>query len=147
MYHWQVMAESSAATTFAESVDRVRPHTKLIALLALGHLVIDLNQGSIPAVLPFLRKAHDLSYAQAATIVLVGNLASSLIQPLFGYFSDQIARRWILPASVFLSGAGLAFLGVAPGYGAILGLVLSSLGVLGWGILGVLILLAELKVI
>lgn len=127
------MAESSAATAFAESVDRVRPHTKLIALLALGHLVIDLNQGSIPAVLPFLRKAHDLSYAQAATIVLVGNLTSSLIQPLFGYFSDQIARRWILPTSVFLSGAGLALLGVAPGYGAILGLVLvMGVGVASW---------------
>ncbi len=127
------MAESSAVTAFAESVDRVRPHTKLIALLALGHLVIDLNQGSIPAVLPFLRTAHDLSYAQAATIVLVGNLTSSLIQPLFGYFSDQIARRWILPTSVFLSGAGLALLGVAPGYGAILGLVLvMGVGVASW---------------
>ncbi len=118
------MADSTAVTTFAAGAARVRPHTKLIALLALGHLVIDLNQGALPAVLPFLRKAHDLSYAQAATIVLVGNLTSSLIQPLFGYFSDRIARRWLLPASVFLSGAGLALIGVAPGYGAILALVL-----------------------
>ncbi len=118
------MADSTAVTTFAAGAARVRPHTKLIALLALGHLVIDLNQGALPAVLPFLRKAHGLSYAQAATIVLVGNLASSLIQPLFGYFSDRIARRWLLPASVFLSGAGLALIGVAPGYGAILALVL-----------------------
>ena len=118
------MADSTAVTTFAAGAARVRPHTKLIALLALGHLVIDLNQGALPAVLPFLRKAHGLSYAQAATIVLVGNLASSLIQPLFGYLSDRIARRWLLPASVFLSGAGLALIGVAPGYGAILALVL-----------------------
>ena len=127
------MADSSAVTAFAERVDRVRPHTRLIALLALGHLVIDLNQGAIPAVLPFLRTAHGWSYAQAATIVLVGNLASSLIQPLFGYFSDQLARRWILPASVFLSGAGLALVGVAPGYLTVLGLVLvMGLGVASW---------------
>jgi FSR family fosmidomycin resistance protein-like MFS transporter len=127
------MADSAAVTPFVEPAERVRPHTRLIALLALGHLVIDLNQGSIPAVLPFLKKAHDLNYAQAATIVLVGNLTSSLIQPLFGYFSDQIARRWILPTSVFLSGAGLALTGVAPGYVAVLALVLvMGLGVAAW---------------
>jgi FSR family fosmidomycin resistance protein-like MFS transporter len=127
------MAESTAVTTFAVSAARIRPNTRLIALLALGHLVIDLNQGSIPALLPFLRKAHDLSYAQAAIIVLVGNLSSSLIQPLFGYFSDQISRRWILPTSVFLSGAGLALTGVAPGYLAVLGLMLvMGFGVAAW---------------
>ncbi|MBI3636700.1 MAG: MFS transporter, partial [Candidatus Rokubacteria bacterium] len=113
----------AAATAFLADTERVKPHTKLIALLALGHLVIDVNQGSLPAVLPFLRKAHDLSYAQAATIVLVANLTSSVIQPLFGYFSDQIARRWILPMSVFLSGIGLALTGYAPGYAGLLALV------------------------
>src|SRR6184192_2751561 len=140
VYHWQVMADSkpavlqgAAATSFVAAVERVKPHTKLIGLLAFGHLVIDLNQGSIPAVLPFLRNAHGLSYAEAATIVLVGNLTSSLIQPLFGYLSDQIARRWILPTSVFLSGVGLALMGVAPGYLTVLGLVLvMGMGVAAW---------------
>jgi len=122
-----------AATSFVVAAERVKPHTKLIALLALGHLVIDLNQGAIPAVLPFLRSAHGLSYAQAATIVLVANLTSSLIQPLFGYLSDQFARRWILPTSVFLSGAGVALIGIAPGYLTVLGLVLvMGLGVAAW---------------
>src|SRR5947207_87592 len=133
VYHWHVMADSSAATAFAERLERVRPHTRLIALLALGHLVIDLNQGAIPAVLPVLRTAHGWSYAQAATIVLVANLTSSLIQPLFGYLSDQLARRWILPTSVFLSGAGVALMGIAPGYLTVLGLVLvMGLGVAAW---------------
>jgi predicted MFS family arabinose efflux permease len=31
--------------------DRVRPNAKLIALLSLGHFVVDLNQGSLPWVL------------------------------------------------------------------------------------------------
>ena len=69
----------AGATAFVAAAEGVKPHAKLIALLALGHLVIDLNQGSIPAVLPLLRNAHGLSYAEAATIVLVGNLTSSLI--------------------------------------------------------------------
>src|SRR5881396_2701695 len=89
VYHWRVMAESkpaalheAGATAFVAAAEGVKPHAKLIALLALGHLVIDLNQGSIPAVLPFLRNAHGLSYADAATIVLVGNLTSSFVKPL-----------------------------------------------------------------
>jgi FSR family fosmidomycin resistance protein-like MFS transporter len=126
-------ALGSAAASGFLAAERVKPHAKLIALLALGHFVIDTNQGALPAVLPFLKQWHGLTYAQAAMIVLAGNLTSSLIQPLFGYLSDQIARRWILPLSVFVSGVGVALLGVAPGYPALLALVVvMGLGVAAW---------------
>src|SRR3990170_1185280 len=109
--------DAAAASPFAATpVERVRPNARLIVLLSLGHLVVDLNQGSLPAVLPFLKAAHQLSYAAAATIVLAANVTSSLIQPLFGYFADQTARRWMLPLSVLLSGAGLVLV-VAMGLG------------------------------
>ena len=140
MYHCLVMAdpkpaayEATVAAPFAVAVERARPHTKLIGLLALGHFVIDVTQGSLPAVLPFLKQVHALSYAQVAMIVLAGNLTSSIIQPLFGYLSDQIARRWILPLSIFVAGAGVALLGLAPGYWGVLGLVVvMGLGVAAW---------------
>ena len=140
MYHWLVMADSkpaaygaTVAAPFAVAVERARPHTRLIGLLALGHFVIDVTQGSLPAVLPFLKQVHALSYAQVAMIVLAGNLTSSIIQPLFGYLSDQIARRWILPLSIFVAGAGVALLGLAPGYWGVLGLVVvMGLGVAAW---------------
>jgi FSR family fosmidomycin resistance protein-like MFS transporter len=133
-----VMADSKpaayeSAAPFAVGIERARPHTKLIGLLALGHFVIDVTQGSLPAVLPFLKELHALSYAQVAMIVLAGNLTSSIIQPLFGYLSDQIARRWILPVSVFVAGAGIALIGLAPGYGGVLALVVvMGLGVAAW---------------
>jgi FSR family fosmidomycin resistance protein-like MFS transporter len=125
--------EATAAASFVDSVARVRPHTKLIGLLALGHFVIDVTQGSLPAVLPFLKQLHGLSYAQVAMIVLAGNLTSSIIQPVFGYLSDQLARRWILPLSVFVAGAGIALVGLTPGYGSVLVLVVvMGLGVAAW---------------
>jgi FSR family fosmidomycin resistance protein-like MFS transporter len=96
--------------------DRVRPATRLIALLALGHLVTDVNQGSLPALLPFLKTAHGLSYAAVGSIVLAANLMSSLVQPAFGYLSDRTTRRWLLPLSVATSGTGLALTGLAPNY-------------------------------
>jgi MFS transporter, FSR family, fosmidomycin resistance protein len=119
-----------AASSLVVDTERVRPNAKLIGLLALGHLVIDVNQGSLPAILPFLKAAHALSYAEAGAIVLAANITSSIVQPLFGYLSDQTARRWLLPVSVFVSGIGLGLTGVAPGYGALLLLVV----VMGLGV-------------
>jgi hypothetical protein len=42
--------------------DRSRPNYRLLGLLALGHLVIDTNQGSLPALLPYLKAVLGLSY-------------------------------------------------------------------------------------
>src|SRR3989475_5177451 len=123
-------AAYTAPALVASTSDPVRANAKLISLLALGHFVVDLNQGSLPALLPFLKAAHQLSYAAVATIVLAANVASSLVQPVFGYFADQSARRWMLPTSVLLTGAGFALMGLAPGYGTLVALVL----LMGFGV-------------
>src|SRR5213596_516032 len=124
---------TAAAVPFPTIVERVRPHAKLIGLLALGHFAVDLTQGSLPAVLPFLKSAHGLSYAEVATIVLATNLTASLLQPLFGYLADQTMRRWILPTSVVVAGAGMALTGLAPGYTSlVLLVVVMGLGVAAW---------------
>jgi FSR family fosmidomycin resistance protein-like MFS transporter len=120
----------AAVPLVADAAASVRPNAKLIGLLALGHLIIDVNQGSLPAILPFLKTAHGLSYTEAGAIVLAANITSSVIQPLFGYLADRMARRWLLPLAVFVSGLGLGLTGVAPGYGALLLLVL----VMGLGV-------------
>ena len=106
-----------------QSGARVKPDIRLLSFLALGHMVIDINQGSFPVILPFLKDALNLSYAATGLIVLAANITSSLIQPLFGYLADKTARRWLLPLSVLLSAVGLGFLGLAPSYGAVLALV------------------------
>jgi len=114
----------------AARADRVGPNYKLLGLLALGHLVVDTNQGSLPALLPYLKTALGLTYTATGVIVLMANISSSLIQPLFGFLADKTARRWLLPLSVFLSSLGIALSGVAPSYYAVLALVMIS----GFGI-------------
>jgi FSR family fosmidomycin resistance protein-like MFS transporter len=114
----------------AAPADRARPNYRLLGLLALGHLVIDTNQGSLPALLPYLKAALGLTYTATGVIVLMANITSSLIQPLFGFLADKTARRWLLPLSVVLSSLGLALSGVAPSYYAVLALVMVS----GFGI-------------
>jgi MFS transporter, FSR family, fosmidomycin resistance protein len=129
----QAALATAAAAPFATTVGRVRPHVALIGLLALGHFVVDLTQGALPAVLPLLQSRHALTYAETGTIVLAANLTSSIIQPLFGYLADRTVRRWILPVSIALAGTGMALTGVASDYASIVLLVvLMGFGVAAW---------------
>jgi FSR family fosmidomycin resistance protein-like MFS transporter len=120
----------AAAPTILATAERVRPHLRLIALLSVGHFTIDLMQGAMPALLPFLKSAHNLSYAATGALVLTSSVTSSIIQPVFGYLADRTARRWMLPISVALAGVAVALLGVAPNYATVVALVLAmGLGV------------------
>jgi FSR family fosmidomycin resistance protein-like MFS transporter len=101
-----------------------------LILLCMGHLVADLNTSALPALLPFLKDALGLSYAMAGVIILFSNVASSVIQPAFGYLADRKSMFWFLPLGCFFAGLGITLLGWASGYGQILVLViLSGLGV------------------
>src|SRR5262245_56710471 len=115
-----------AAEKTATPVPLTKPNMRLLGLLALGHMVVDINGGSLTALLPFLKSALSLSYTSSAAVVLMSNVTSSLIQPVFGYFADKTSRRWLLPIAVFLSGLGIALTGLAPTYGAVLLLVIVS---------------------
>jgi FSR family fosmidomycin resistance protein-like MFS transporter len=112
------------------SAVRVRPNTRVLGLLALGHLVVDMNQGAIPPLLPFLRTAFGLSYAASGVVLLVASVTSSVVQPVFGYLADRAPRRWLLPWAVFLSTTGVALAGLVSLYWGLLALiVVSGLGI------------------
>ena len=122
--------EPSSATPGAPGAAPGNPNLKIIGLLAIGHLCVDTNQGSIPAILPFIKAAQGLSYTAAGVLVLVTNLTSSVIQPLFGYLTDRHPLRWMLPVSVLLAGLGMGFTGWAGNYWVVMFLLV----VMGLGI-------------
>ena len=103
---------------------------RYIGLLSIGHLVTDINQGALPAMLPFFIAAFDLSYAAVAGIVFAANMTSSIVQPLFGYAADRFSKPWLLSAGLMLAGIGLALTGVSKSYEWILFLaVVSGIGI------------------
>src|SRR2546430_8391697 len=114
-----VLSAAATPAFFVGTVERVRPNLRLIGLLAFGHLVIDVNQGALSAVLPFVKIEHGLSYAQVGTLGFVSMVTSSIVQPLFGSFADRSARRWLLPLALMLSGAAIALTRLATRYGAV----------------------------
>lgn len=104
-----------------------------LILLALSHMVTDLSQGALPMLLPSLKSALDLSYTQIGLLVLVQNVTSSIIQPIFGAITDRMSLPWLLPVSVFLSGLGMAITGFMTSYqGLMFAVVLGGLGVAGF---------------
>ncbi len=92
-----------------------------VITLSVAHLIADINQGAVPALLPFLIAAHGLTYTAAAAIVFATNISSSLVQPLFGHFSDRISKAWLMPLGILLAGIGLAPTGVVSSYHLLLG--------------------------
>lgn len=99
---------------------------RVLILLSLGHLVTDITSGALPAMLPFLKEALGLSYTMAGMIILVFNLMSSVIQPIFGYLADKKSVLWFLPLGAFCAALGLSLVGLAPTYWMVLALVAFS---------------------
>lgn len=99
-------------------------------MLCAAHIVNDLNQSAIPAILPFLVARDHLSLASAASLILAMNLSSSVVQPLFGYWSDRRSLVWVIPAAVLLACAGTSALGLLHSYGAMfVAAMIAGLGV------------------
>ncbi len=101
-----------------------------IALLSLGHFLIDFCQGVVPALVPFLVIERRFSYAMAASLVFAISATSSVVQPLFGQLADRVAVWWLLPGSILLAGVSLSLGTQAASYPVVLAAVgLSGLGV------------------
>jgi MFS transporter, FSR family, fosmidomycin resistance protein len=101
-----------------------------MSVLSAGHLFTDVNQGAVAALVPFLVAERGLSLAAAGSLVLAATLSSSIVQPLFGYFSDNRPLPVLMPLGVVLGGVGISLAGVAPSYALILTcILLSGLGV------------------
>jgi FSR family fosmidomycin resistance protein-like MFS transporter len=97
-----------------------------MALLSSGHFATDFSNGALPALLPFLKDRFSLSYTAVGAVILASQASSSLIQPLFGLWSDRRGAMWLLPVGVAVAGAGIAVAADAPSYSLVLLLVLIS---------------------
>jgi MFS transporter, FSR family, fosmidomycin resistance protein len=103
---------------------------RFVGLLSLGHLMTDINQGAIPALLPFLIAEHHFSYTAVAGIVFATNFASTLVQPVFGHAADRFSKPWFLPLGILMAGLGVSLIGLFASYKLIImAAVLSGIGV------------------
>ena len=111
----------------------MKPNKKVLAILSFGHLVTDVNQGALPALLPFFKEVLNLSYTTSGVILLAVNLTSSIVQPVFGHLSDRRPIAWSLPLAPIVACFGLSVAGLAPNYSLLLlSVILSGFGIAGF---------------
>lgn len=112
------------------ATDRKGVDRRAMGVLSGGHLFTDVNQGAVAALLPLLVAERGISLAAAGTLLLAATISSSVVQPLFGYFSDGRSLPALMPLGLVLAGAGISLVGVAPSYPLILlCVVVSGVGV------------------
>ena len=101
----------------------------ILGAVCVSHLINDIIQSLIPAVYPILKTTYRLDFSQIGMITLVGQLTASLLQPLFGLYTDRRPVYFALPVGMASSMTGLFLLSAAPGYSAIL----LAVGLIGVG--------------
>jgi FSR family fosmidomycin resistance protein-like MFS transporter len=97
-----------------------------MAALSGGHLAVDFASGSVPALIPFLTDRFHLGYALAALLLLAATVSSSLVQPLFGLWSDRRGALWLIPAGAAVAAVGVGAAAVSPAYPVVVVLVLAG---------------------
>ncbi len=94
-----------------------------------AHLVNDIYTGMLNPIMPFIAGKLGISMAFATVIMSLSHIFSSLLQPLFGFFADNMVRRvFIFWGLIFTS----IFISLAPAsqdvFVLILCIILGSLG-------------------
>jgi MFS transporter, FSR family, fosmidomycin resistance protein len=101
-----------------------------LTTLSAGHGAVDLSQGAVPALLPFLIAARGMSLGSATALLTAATIGSSIVQPLFGLWADRLATPLLLPGGLALAGVGLGAVGWCDSYILLaLALFVSGLGV------------------
>ena len=88
-----------------------------LLLLFLGHVTVDTCQGTLPVVMAKLKEVFELSYFQVGIMMMVLNLTSSMIQPIFGMVSDRFRTGWFVPVGVLWTAVTMGLVGWSPSYG------------------------------
>jgi FSR family fosmidomycin resistance protein-like MFS transporter len=108
---------------------RERIDRRAMTALSSGHLATDFAGGALYVLIPYLHDKFHLSYTLAAVLVLSSAISGSIVQPLFGLWSDRHGAIWLIPAGVAAAGIGMALAAASPAYWlVVVFVVVSGLG-------------------
>ncbi len=102
-----------------------------LALFSLAHFFIDLYSGALGALQPLLITQFGITLTQAGLLGGVLVFSGSVMQPVYGYFSDRTGSRLFTVIAPAAAGVFISSLGWAPGYLGLLAMVF--LGAAGIG--------------
>ena len=109
------------------SPPKSRTSFKVLGAISLSHLLNDMIQSLILAIYPLLQSEFSLTFVQIGMITLTFQLASSLLQPVVGYWTDKYPMPWSLPIGMCFTLSGLVLLAMAGSKGNVAWFVLAAL--------------------
>lgn len=102
---------------------------KRVRWLSVGHFVTDSYTGFINPIMPFVATNLGITMAMATVVLSISNIFSSLLQPIFGFFADNINKRFFIFWGLILVATFIPLLALAPNiHILILFIILGSLG-------------------
>ena len=69
---------------------------KAILWLCSAHLVCDIYTGFLNPIMPFIAAKLGFSMAVAAVLISISHICSNMLQPIFGFFADNILKRFFV---------------------------------------------------
>lgn len=102
---------------------------KSISWLSWGHFVNDTYTGFVNPIMPYIAANLGISMAIATLVLSISNIFSSLLQPIFGFFADNMLKRAFIFWGLIMTSIFLPLITVAPNvYILVLFIILGSLG-------------------
>jgi FSR family fosmidomycin resistance protein-like MFS transporter len=95
-------------------------------LLTTTHFAIDSYASFLAPLLPLLVTKLDMSLTMVGSLVAMGSITSSLMQPVFGVLADRLRRPWFILLGPLCAGLFLCAVGLAPSYTALVALVMAG---------------------
>ena len=102
---------------------------KAIIWLSLAHLVADVYSGFLNPIMPFIASKLGFTMAVATVIISISHICSSMLQPVFGFFADNILKRFFIFWGLILASIFIPLTPLAPNVQMLLlFMILGSLG-------------------
>lgn len=100
-----------------------------IIWLCLAHLICDVYGGFLNPIMPFIASKLGFTMAAATIIISISHICSSMLQPVFGFFADNILKRFFIFWGVILASVFIPLTPLAPNIQVLLlFMILGSLG-------------------
>lgn len=100
-----------------------------IIWLCLAHLLADVYSGFLNPIMPFIAAKLGFSMAVATIIISISHICSSMLQPIFGFFADNILKRFFIFWGVILASLFIPLTPAAPNvFILLIFMILGSLG-------------------
>ncbi len=108
----------------AEPAMPARREGKVLALVSTGHFFSHFYLIVLPPLFPLLEAELGVGYAALGLLLTLPNLTTMVLQTPVGFLVDRYGARRPLALGLAVMGGAVAAAGMAPGYGALVGLML-----------------------